>query len=142
MTAPAASARLHALPIRVVIAKPGLDGHDRGAKVIARSLRDAGMEVIYTGIFQTPESIVQVVLQEDAQVLGISSLSGAHMEYTIEILDMLRAQGLDDVLVVVGGTIPQADAEHLMTRGVAAVFTPGTRTEDVIRFVEEHAPTR
>jgi methylmalonyl-CoA mutase C-terminal domain/subunit len=131
-----------AIPIRVVIAKPGLDGHDRGAKIIARSLRDAGMEVIYTGIFQTPESIVRVVLQEDAQVLGISSLSGAHMEYTVDILDMMRAQGLDDVLVVVGGTIPQADAEQLLARGVAAVFTPGTRTDDVIRFVEQHAPSR
>ncbi|MDO8485380.1 MAG: cobalamin-dependent protein, partial [Candidatus Limnocylindrales bacterium] len=102
--------RQRAIPIKVVVAKLGLDGHDRGAKVIARSLRDAGMEVVYTGIFQTPDSIVRAVLEEDAQVLGISSLSGAHMEYTTEILRQLRQTGLDDVLVLVGGTIPAADA--------------------------------
>jgi methylmalonyl-CoA mutase C-terminal domain/subunit len=128
------------IPIRVVVAKPGLDGHDRGAKVIARSLRDAGMEVVYTGIFQSPESIVQVVLQEDAQVLGISSLAGAHLEYTTEILRLLDAEGLGDVLVLVGGTIPDADAETLRAAGVAAVFTPGTPTARVVAFIEEHAP--
>jgi methylmalonyl-CoA mutase C-terminal domain/subunit len=129
-------------PIKVVIAKPGLDGHDRGAKVIARSLRDAGMEIVYTGIFQTPESIVRTVLQEDAQVLGISSLSGAHMEYTVEILRLLREEGLQDVLVLVGGTIPAADANELRRLGVAGVFTPGTPTGTVIRFIEESAPRR
>ena len=129
-------------PIKVVIAKPGLDGHDRGAKVIARSLRDAGMEIVYTGIFQTPESIVRTVLEEDAQVLGISSLSGAHMEYTVEILRLLREEGLHDVLVLVGGTIPAADANELRRLGVARVFTPGTPTGTVIRFIEDNAPRR
>ena len=129
------------MPIKVVIAKPGLDGHDRGAKVIARSLRDAGMEVVYTGIFQTPESIVTVVLQEDAQVLGISSLAGAHLEYMTEILRLLREAGLDDVLVLVGGTIPDADAEILRAAGVAGVFTPGTPTSRVVEFIRQHAPT-
>ncbi|HET9436183.1 MAG TPA: cobalamin B12-binding domain-containing protein [Candidatus Limnocylindrales bacterium] len=126
--------------IKVVVAKPGLDGHDRGAKVIARSLRDAGMEVVYTGIFQSPESIVAVVLQEDAQVLGISSLAGAHLEYTTEILRLLRDAGLDDVLVLVGGTIPDVDAEVLRAAGVAAVFTPGTPTSRVVEFIRANAP--
>jgi methylmalonyl-CoA mutase C-terminal domain/subunit len=131
-----------AIPIKVVVAKPGLDGHDRGAKIIARSLRDAGMEVVYTGIFQTAQSIVRTVLEEDAQVLGISSLAGAHLEYTIEILDLLRAEGLDDVLVLVGGTIPAADAAELRRLGVAGVFTPGTTTGSVIEFIEANAPRR
>ncbi len=130
------------VPIKVVVAKLGLDGHDRGAKVIARSLRDAGMEVIYTGIFQTPESVVEAVLQEDAHVLGISSLSGAHMEYTLEVVRQLRDAGADDVLVLVGGTIPRADADELRRHGVAGVFTPGTPTADVVAFIEEHAPRR
>ncbi len=129
-------------PIKVVVAKLGLDGHDRGAKVIARSLRDAGMEVVYTGIFQTPETVVWTVLQEDAQVLGISSLAGAHLEYTRDIMARLREAGLDDVLVLVGGTIPAADAVELKRLGVADVFTPGTPTGRVIAFIEEHAPRR
>jgi methylmalonyl-CoA mutase, C-terminal domain len=122
--------------IKVVVAKTGLDGHDRGAKIIARALRDAGMEVVYTGIFQTPESIVRTVLQEDANVLGISSLSGAHMEYTTEILEQLRQQGLGDVTVVVGGTIPTADAAQLRELGVAGVFGPGTPTARVVEFIQ------
>jgi methylmalonyl-CoA mutase C-terminal domain/subunit len=121
--------------IRVVVAKPGLDGHDRGARVIARALRDAGMEVIYTGIFQSPEAIVTTVLQEDAQVLGLSSLSGAHMEYADEILRLLEANELGDVVFLVGGTIPDEDAEELMSRGVAAVFGPGASTGDVVEFI-------
>jgi methylmalonyl-CoA mutase C-terminal domain/subunit len=125
--------------IKVVVAKPGLDGHDRGAKVIARALRDAGMEVVYTGIFQTPASIVRTVLQEDADVLGISSLSGAHMEYTTEILDQLRQEGLDDVTVVVGGTIPTYDAARLRELGVAGVFGPGTPTASVVEFIRSRA---
>ncbi len=130
------------IPIKVVVAKPGLDGHDRGAKIIARSLRDAGMEVVYTGIFQTAQSIVRTVLEEDAQVLGISSLAGAHLEYTSEILELLRAEGLDDVLVLVGGTIPAADAAELRRLGVAGVFTPGTTTGSVVAFIEANAPRR
>ncbi|HEU0237044.1 MAG TPA: cobalamin B12-binding domain-containing protein [Candidatus Limnocylindrales bacterium] len=126
--------------IKVVVAKPGLDGHDRGAKVIARALRDAGMEVIYTGIFQSPESIVLTVLQEDAQVLGISSLAGAHLEYTTEIIRRLREEGMGDVLVLVGGTIPTADAATLREAGVGGVFGPGTPTAQVVAFIEEHAP--
>jgi methylmalonyl-CoA mutase C-terminal domain/subunit len=131
-----------AVPIKVVVAKLGLDGHDRGAKVIARSLRDAGMEVVYTGIFQTPESIVRIVLEEDAQVLGISSLAGAHLEYTSVILQQLREAGLDDVLVLVGGTIPAADGVELRRLGVGEVFTPGTPTARVVAFIEAHAPRR
>jgi len=134
--------RQRVIPIKVVVAKLGLDGHDRGAKVIARSLRDAGMEVVYTGIFQTPDSIVRTVLEEDAQVLGISSLSGAHMEYTTEILRQLRQIGLDDVLVLVGGTIPAADAVELRRLGVAEIFTSGTPTARVVAFIEAHAPRR
>jgi methylmalonyl-CoA mutase C-terminal domain/subunit len=122
-------------PIRVVVAKTGLDGHDRGARVIARALRDAGMEVIYTGIFHSPESIVTTVLQEDAAVLGVSSLSGAHMEYADEIIALLEENGLGDVLFLIGGTVPDEDAEQLKERGVAAVFGPGTPTGDVVRFI-------
>lgn len=134
--------RQRTIPIKVVVAKLGLDGHDRGAKVIARSLRDAGMEVVYTGIFQTPETIVRTVLEEDAQVLGISSLSGAHMEYTTEILAQLRELGLDDVLILVGGTIPAADGVELQRLGVAEIFTPGTPTAQVVAFIEANAPRR
>ena len=115
--------------IRVVIAKPGLDGHDRGAKVIARALRDAGMEVIYTGLHQTPEQIAETVIQEDADAVGISILSGAHMTLVPRILDLLRANGADDVLVLVGGTIPADDIVELRRLGVAEVFTPGAPTQ-------------
>jgi methylmalonyl-CoA mutase, C-terminal domain len=126
--------------IRVVIAKPGLDGHDRGAKIIARALRDAGMEVIYTGLHQTPEQIVETAIQEDADAVGISILSGAHMTLVPRILDGLRANGADDVLVVLGGTIPAEDAEELKTRGVAAVFTPGAPTSEIVEFLRSKVP--
>jgi methylmalonyl-CoA mutase cobalamin-binding domain/chain len=126
--------------IRVVIAKPGLDGHDRGAKIIARALRDAGMEVIYTGLHQTPEQIVETALQEDADAVGISILSGAHMTLVPKILEGLRGQGLDDVLVVVGGTIPNEDARVLKERGVAEVFTPGAPTSEIVDFLREKVP--
>ena len=121
--------------IRVVIAKPGLDGHDRGAKIIARALRDAGMEVIYTGLHQTPEQIVETAIQEDADAVGISILSGAHMTLVPRIVEGLRAREADDVLVVVGGTIPDDDAEQLRAAGVAAVFTPGAPTAEIVEFV-------
>src|ERR671935_799171 len=120
---------------RVVIAKVGLDGHDRGAKVIARALRDAGMEVIYTGLHQTPEQIVETAIQEDADAVGISILSGAHMTLVPRILEGLREQGADDVLVVVGGTIPTDDAEQLKRQGVAEVFTPGAPTSEIVDFL-------
>ncbi len=121
--------------IRVVIAKPGLDGHDRGAKIIARALRDAGMEVIYTGLHQTPEQIVETAIQEDADAVGISILSGAHMTLVPRILDGLREAGADDVLVIVGGTIPGDDAEELKAQGVAGVFTPGAPTSEIVDFL-------
>ncbi len=121
--------------IRVVIAKPGLDGHDRGAKIIARALRDAGMEVIYTGLHQTPEQIVETAIQEDADAVGISILSGAHMTLVPRILDGLREGGADDVLVIVGGTIPGDDAETLKAQGVAGVFTPGAPTSEIVDFL-------
>jgi methylmalonyl-CoA mutase cobalamin-binding domain/chain len=121
--------------IRVVIAKPGLDGHDRGAKIIARALRDAGMEVIYTGLHQTPEQIVETAVQEDADAVGISILSGAHMTLVPRILDGLREAGADDVLVIVGGTIPGDDAEALKAQGVAGVFTPGAPTSEIVDFL-------
>jgi methylmalonyl-CoA mutase C-terminal domain/subunit len=124
-------------PIRVVVAKPGLDGHDRGARVIARALRDAGMEVVYTGIFQSPESIVNTVVQEDADVLGISSLSGAHLEYAEDVLRLLAGHGRDDVLLLVGGIVPDEDVRALERIGVAAVFGPGTPTSDVVQFIRE-----
>jgi methylmalonyl-CoA mutase C-terminal domain/subunit len=125
--------------IRVVIAKPGLDGHDRGAKIIARALRDAGMEVIYTGLHQTPEQIVETALQEDADAVGISILSGAHMTLVPKILEGLRSHGLEDVLVVVGGTIPAEDARELKEQGVAEVFTPGAPTSEIVEFLREKA---
>ena len=121
--------------IRVVIAKPGLDGHDRGAKIIARSLRDAGMEVIYTGLHQTPEQIVETAIQEDADAVGISILSGAHMTLVPRIVEGLRANDADDVLVVVGGTIPAEDAEELKRLGVSEVFTPGAPTGAIVEFL-------
>ena len=126
--------------IKVIVAKPGLDGHDRGAKVVARALRDAGMEVVYTGIFQTPESILRAVIQEDANVLGLSSLSGAHLEYALEISQLLKENGAEDVLFLVGGTIPAEDAEKLRSVGVAEVFGPGTPTSEIISFIEQRVP--
>jgi methylmalonyl-CoA mutase C-terminal domain/subunit len=127
------------MPIKVVLAKPGLDGHDRGAKVVARALRDSGMEVVYTGIFQSPDSILAAVLQEDAQVLGLSSLSGAHMEYAEELCQMLKENGLGDVLFLVGGTIPDEDADRLKQLGVAEVFGPGTPTGAIVDYIKERA---
>ena len=121
--------------IRVVIAKPGLDGHDRGAKIIARSLRDAGMEVIYTGLHQTPEQIVETAIQEDADAVGISILSGAHMTLVPRIVEGLRENDAEDVLVVVGGTIPAEDAEELKRLGVSEVFTPGAPTGAIVEFL-------
>ena len=118
-----------------MIAKPGLDGHDRGAKIIARALRDAGMEVIYTGLHQTPEQIVETAVQEDADAIGISILSGAHMTLIPRIVEGLRENGLDDVLVVVGGTIPPDDAAALKKGGVAEVFTPGVATSEIVSFL-------
>ena len=121
--------------IRVVVAKPGLDGHDRGAKIIARALRDAGMEVIYTGLHQTPEQIVETALQEDADAVGISILSGAHMTLVPRIVELLREQQAEDVLVVVGGTIPAQDIPELKQLGVAEVFGPGASTQDIVEFI-------
>jgi len=121
--------------IRVVVAKPGLDGHDRGAKIIARALRDAGMEVIYTGLHQTPEQIVETAIQEDADAVGISILSGAHMTLVPRILDGLRENGAGDVLVVVGGTVPAEDAAELKSLGVAEVFGPGASTGEIVEFL-------
>ena len=119
----------------MVIAKPGLDGHDRGAKIIARALRDAGMEVIYTGLHQTPEQIVETAIQEDADAVGVSILSGAHMTLVPRIVEGLHANGADDVLVVVGGTIPPDDADELKEAGVAAVFGPGATTSEIVDFL-------
>jgi methylmalonyl-CoA mutase C-terminal domain/subunit len=123
--------------IRVVVAKPGLDGHDRGAKIIARALRDAGMEVIYTGLHQTPEQIVATVLQEDADAVGISILSGAHMTLVPRIVSLLKERDAQDVLVMAGGTIPDRDIPRLKDLGVAGVFTPGARVEDIVAFLRE-----
>ena len=122
----------------MVIAKPGLDGHDRGAKVIARALRDAGMEVIYTGLHQTPEQIAETVIQEDADAVGLSILSGAHMTLVPRILELLRERGADDVLVLVGGTIPADDIEELRRLGVADVFTPGAPTSAIVEYLTAH----
>ena len=124
--------------IRVVVAKPGLDGHDRGAKVIARAFRDAGFEVIYTGLRQTPEQIVNAALQEDADVIGISVLSGAHMTLCPRITELMRKEGLDDVMVVVGGIIPDQDIEELKKHGVSEVFQPGANTQDIVVYVKEN----
>jgi methylmalonyl-CoA mutase C-terminal domain/subunit len=131
MTDPASSPQ----KIRVVVAKPGLDGHDRGAKIIARALRDAGMEVIYTGLHQTPEQIVETVIQEDAQAVGLSVLSGAHMTLVPRIVALLEEQGISDVIVIVGGTIPGDDIPELKRLGVAEVFGPGSSTEAIIEFI-------
>jgi len=129
-----------AAKIRVVIAKPGLDGHDRGAKIIARALRDAGMEVIYTGLHQTPEQIVETAIQEDANAVGISILSGAHMTLVPKIVEGLKENGAEDVLVVVGGTIPKHDSDELKRLGVAEIFTPGAPMGDVVEFLREKVP--
>lgn len=124
--------------IRVLVAKPGLDGHDRGAKVVARMLRDAGFEVIYTGIRQTPQMIAEAALQEDVDVVGLSILSGAHMTLCPKVVELLRAQGQDNVLVVVGGIIPDEDVEKLKAAGIDGVFGPGTSSEEYVRFITSH----
>jgi methylmalonyl-CoA mutase C-terminal domain/subunit len=129
--------------IRVLVAKPGLDGHDRGAKVIARALRDAGMEVIYTGLQQTPQMIVEAALQEDVDVIGLSILSGAHMTLLPKVMQLLREQGMDDVLVVAGGIISDADAKVLKEQNsISAVYGPGASTHDIVKFIQENAGTR
>ena len=128
--------------IRVLVAKPGLDGHDRGAKVIARALRDAGMEVIYTGLRQTPEMIVNAALQEDVNVIGLSILSGAHNVIVPRVMDLLKQNGMEDILVVVGGIIPDQDTEKLKGLGVAAIFQPGAAMDDIVRFLREHVKPR
>jgi methylmalonyl-CoA mutase, C-terminal domain len=128
--------------VRVVIAKPGLDGHDRGAKVIARALRDAGMEVIYTGLRQTPEQVVAAALQEDADVIGLSILSGAHNHIAPRLMELLRAKGLDDVLVVIGGIIPDVDIPKLKDLGVKGIFLPGTPMQEIIDFINANARAR
>jgi methylmalonyl-CoA mutase C-terminal domain/subunit len=128
--------------IRVLIAKPGLDGHDRGAKIIARALRDAGMEVIYTGLRQTPEMIASAAEQEDVDVIGLSILSGAHNTLCPRLLDLLRQKEMSDVLVLVGGIIPEADIPALKKAGIAEVFLPGASTQDIVKFVQQHAGAR
>jgi methylmalonyl-CoA mutase C-terminal domain/subunit len=128
--------------LRVVIAKPGLDGHDRGAKVIARALRDSGMEVIYTGLRQTPEQIVSAALQEDADVIGLSILSGAHNHIAPRLMELLREKGLDDVLVLVGGIIPDVDIPRLKELGIKGVFLPGTPMQDIIDFIHANVRTK
>ena len=131
-----------ARPLRIVIAKAGLDGHDRGAKVIARALRDAGMEVIYTGLFQTPEQIVQTAIQEDADGIGLSILSGAHMTLFPLVVDQLKAQGAEDIVFFGGGTIPPEDMDLLKRRGVKAIFTPGAPLSEIINFVQSECGKR
>jgi methylmalonyl-CoA mutase C-terminal domain/subunit len=131
-----------AAPIRVLVAKPGLDGHDRGAKIIARALRDAGMEVIYTGLRQTPESIVNAAIQEDVDCIGLSILSGAHNAIVPRIITLLREANASDILLVLGGTIPEQDIPHLKQQGVAQVFGPGTPLESVIDFIRSNAKPR
>ena len=129
-------------PIRVLIAKPGLDGYDRGAKVVARALRDAGMEVIYTGIRQTPQMIAEAALQEDVQVVGLSILSGAHLELFPRVVEELKSRGIDDVLLFAGGIIPNEDIPKINEIGFKGVFGPGTETNDIIEFVRNNAPAR
>jgi len=128
--------------IRVVVAKPGLDGHDRGAKVVARALRDAGMEVIYTGLHQTPEQIVETAIQEDADVVGLSVLSGAHMTLFRRVVELLKERGAADMIVFGGGIIPDADIPELTNIGVAKVFTPGATTQSIVDWVREHVATQ
>jgi methylmalonyl-CoA mutase, C-terminal domain len=130
------------VPRRILIAKPGLDGHDRGAKVIARALRDAGHEVVYTGLHQTPEQIVEAALQEDVDAIGLSSLSGAHMALFPRVVELLREQDAAEVLVFGGGVIPEADIPALHEAGLAAVFTPGAPLSEITRWVDEHVPER
>ncbi|WP_416197265.1 MAG: Methylmalonyl-CoA mutase, C-terminal domain [Sporanaerobacter sp.] len=125
-------------PIRVLVAKPGLDGHDRGAKVVARALRDAGMEVIYTGLRQTPEQIVAAAIQEDVDVVAMSILSGAHNHLFPKVVNLLREQGVDDVLILGGGVIPEDDIPGLKEAGVEAIFTPGTSTKDIVEYIQTH----
>ncbi|MBO18981.1 MAG: cobalamin B12-binding domain-containing protein [SAR202 cluster bacterium] len=129
-------------PTRVLVAKPGLDGHDRGAKVIARALRDSGMEVIYTGIRQSPQMIVQAASQEDVDVIGMSILSGAHLEILPEIMTLIQEQGMDDVIVVVGGIIPEVDRQPLKDLGIAEVFGPGTPTGSIVDYIQESMSAR
>ncbi len=129
-------------PIRVVVAKPGLDGHDRGAKVIARALRDAGVEVIYTGLHQTPQQVVDAALSEDADFIGMSILSGAHMTLFAEVMDLLKASEATDIVVIGGGIIPEGDIPALQELGVSRIFTPGTPTQEVVDWVNENAPDR
>jgi methylmalonyl-CoA mutase, C-terminal domain len=129
-------------PIRVLVAKPGLDGHDRGAKVIARALRDAGMEVIYTGLRQTPEMIVNAALQEDVDCIGLSILSGAHNAIVPRVTALLKERGADDILIVLGGTIPAQDVDFLKSEGVAAIFGPGTSLDETVRFIRENVKPR
>jgi len=131
-----------AQPIRMLIAKPGLDGHDRGARVLARAMRDAGFEVIYTGLFQTPEMIATAAQQEDVDVVGLSILSGAHMALFPQIMTELKSRGLDDVLVVAGGTIPDEDVEQIRALGISAVFGPGTSLRTISEFIRANAPVR
>ena len=133
---------LSARPIRVLVGKPGLDGHDRGAKVIARALRDSGMEVIYTGIRQSPQMIAQAASQEDVDVIGMSILSGAHLEILPEIMSLLKDQGMDDVIVVVGGINPEVDRQPLKDLGIAEVFGPGTTTGSIVEFIQEKIKER
>jgi methylmalonyl-CoA mutase C-terminal domain/subunit len=128
-------------PIRVLVAKPGLDGHDRGAKVLARALRDAGMEVIYTGLFQTPEMIVETAIQEDVDVIGLSILSGAHDVLVPKVTELLKKRKVRDVMLLVGGIIPQEDERKLKKVGVAEVFGPGTSTKDIVKYIEAHQST-
>jgi len=128
--------------IRVIIAKPGLDGHDRGAKVIARALRDAGMEVVYTGLRQTPEQIASAALQEDADVVGLSILSGAHNHIVPKLMELLKQKGLDDVLVIIGGIIPDVDVAGMKALGVKGVFLPGTAMQDIVAFINQNVRER
>ena len=125
-------------PIRVVVAKPGLDGHDRGAKVVARALRDAGIEVVYTGLHQTPAQIVDAAIQEDADLIGLSVLSGAHLTLFAEVMDLLKAKDATDIVVFGGGIIPEDDIPLLEEMGVAKIFTPGTRTQEIVQWVQDH----
>ena len=125
-------------PIRVVVAKPGLDGHDRGAKVVARALRDAGLEVVYTGLHQTPEQIVETAIQEDADIIGLSVLSGAHLTLFAEVMDLLKAKDATDIIVFGGGIIPDDDLPLLEEMGVAKIFTPGTPTHEIVEWVQDH----
>ena len=128
--------------IRVLIAKPGLDGHDRGAKIIARAMRDAGMEVIYTGLRQTPEMIASAAAQEDVDVIGLSILSGAHNTLCPQLMDLLHKKGMNDVMVLVGGIIPEQDIPGLKKAGIAEIFLPGTSTQDIVKYVNDHLPAR